>query len=389
MNQLLLEGRLLVGMVASTIGQKGIHIVHKSLDWERMYRLADYHKVANIVHLSILGRGESLPERWREGFSNRYRESLMYQEIVDDSIREVLACLDMYEIPCTVISRGEVRVLYPLPEISDRSPMQIILDSEHYLIAKGFLIDLGYETEETLNGAGERLGKGQGLKVELYRQLPFRTALYNKNVDLLLSRAEVEEPYTSIRVLSREDRFLLSMATAAYHYVTDTLTVREMLDLYLTHKSCKETLKEEQILKCMENFRIHKLSEKLLRISYMWFGSKEETYGTQLPDEIETYDSLENRLLTKGIMKKEEDPQAISLEQLIHQEVEWEHRKEKIRLLKVKLKTVAEEMRKRLRWAFPDYRYMSSLYPAVEKNPFLLPVFWVVRGFRLAWRSRR
>ncbi len=155
MNQLVLEGHLLVGIVASIIGQKDIHIVHKRLDWERMYRLADYHKVANIVYLGILGNGEALPERWRDLFSNRYRESLMYQETFEDSVKEVLACLDMYEIPCTVISKGEVRLLYPLPETSDRGSLRIILDSESYILAKGFLIDLGYETVEIFKGAGE------------------------------------------------------------------------------------------------------------------------------------------------------------------------------------------------------------------------------------------
>ena len=51
--------------------------------------------------------------------------------------------------------------MYPLPEISDRSPLRIILDSENYPLAKGFLVDLGYETEEIFTGAGECLAKGQ------------------------------------------------------------------------------------------------------------------------------------------------------------------------------------------------------------------------------------
>lgn len=388
MNQLLFEGHLLVGIVASIIGQKGIHIVHKRLDWERIYRLSDYHRVANIVYLGILGDGEALPDRWRDLFSKRYREALMYQERLDDSIREVLACLDMYEIPCTVISRGEVRSLYPLPETSDRSPLRIILDSEDYPLAKGFLVDLGYETEEIFTGAGERLAKGQGLRIELYRRLPFRTAAYHKNVELILERAEIEEPYVHIRALGKKDVFLLSLATAAYRYVTDMLTVREVLDLYLLHKSCRETLGEEEMLKRLEGFRIQKLAEKILRISYMWFGNKEDTYFSQLPDEIETYDSLENRLLTKGILNREEDIQALGLEQMIKQEIEKERRKERRRLFKTRLKTAMNETRKKLRWAFPDYRYMSALYPAVERVPLLLPLFWMLRGLRLAWHSR-
>ena len=205
---------------------------------------------------------------------------------------------------------------------------------------------------------------------------------------MILEKAEIEEPYGYIRMLSREDAFLLNMAAAAYRYVTDLLTVREVLDLYLLHKACRETLEEEQMLKRLECFRIQKLAEKILRISYMWFGDKEDTFFSQLPDEIETYDSLENRLLTKGILKREEDLQAIGLEQMINQEIEREQRKEKRRLFRSKLKAETDKAVKYLRWIFPDYKYMSALYPMVEKIPPLLPFYWIIRGVRLAWHSR-
>ena len=62
MNRLLFEGRTLVGIVASIIRQDALHIVFKRLDWERMFRLADYHKVANIVYLGVWGHGDALPQ---------------------------------------------------------------------------------------------------------------------------------------------------------------------------------------------------------------------------------------------------------------------------------------------------------------------------------------
>ena len=39
-----------------------------------------------------------------------------------------------------------------------------------------------------------------------------------------------------------------------------------------------------------------------------------------------------------------------------------------------------------LRWVFPDYRYMVSIYAVLEKIPVLLPVFWIVRDIRLLGR---
>ena len=71
MNQMVMEGRALTGIVSSIIRQDTMKVPLSRLDWERMYRLADYHKVANIVHLGVLGYRESLPDKWRERFFER------------------------------------------------------------------------------------------------------------------------------------------------------------------------------------------------------------------------------------------------------------------------------------------------------------------------------
>ena len=98
MNQLLYEGRTLVGMVSSIIRQDTLHVLYNRLDWERMFRLADNHKIANIVYLGILGKGDALPDKWRERFFERYQEALLFGENCNESVKEVLTWLDMREI---------------------------------------------------------------------------------------------------------------------------------------------------------------------------------------------------------------------------------------------------------------------------------------------------
>ena len=67
MNQLLFEGRSLVGIVSSIVRQDDLRVVHSRLDWERMFRLADFHKVANVVYLGVLGHGDARSEERRVG----------------------------------------------------------------------------------------------------------------------------------------------------------------------------------------------------------------------------------------------------------------------------------------------------------------------------------
>ena len=64
-------------------------------------------------------------------------------------------------------------------------------------------------------------------------------------------------------------------------------------------------------------------------------------------------------------------------------EIDKEKKKEGREILGEKIGEYFRGVRKKLRWAFPDYHYMSSIYPIVEKIPILLPVFWVIRGVRI------
>ncbi|MDE6961655.1 MAG: hypothetical protein K2P27_12465, partial [Lachnospiraceae bacterium] len=71
----------------------------------------------------------------------------------------------------------------------------------------------------------------------------------------------------------------------------------------------------------------------------------------------------------------------------IQKELDKEKRAEERQQFREKLKERHEQLKRRIRWIFPDYHYMSSIYPRVEKLPVLLPVYWVIRGIRLLMRT--
>lgn len=386
MNQLLFEGRSLVGIVSSVIRQDDLRVVYSRLDWERMFRLAEFHKVSNIVYLGILGKGDSLPDKWRERFFERYQEALLFGENCKEQVTEILTWLDMREISCTILTYEFIRDFYKIPEMADNNALQILLDEENYFYAKGYLIDLGYESDQTYKGMGERMRKVSGISVVLYYQLPFKTAKYIKNMTRLLETAIDKEPYHYIRMLPPESEFIYRMAGAVYRYVMDELTLREVLDLLHFHMVWRDELHMEAVRKRLAEYQVEDLAEKILRISYMWFGDKKDNYFQTQLDDMSVYDVLEDRLLTKGIINHETDEQALRLRSIIDREFEKERQKETWELRKEKWARQKERVMKKVRWAFPDYHYMSSIYPTVEKAPVLLPFFWIVRGVRLMLR---
>ena len=179
------------------------------------------------------------------------------------------------------------------------------------------------------------------------------------------------------------------MAGAAYRYVTDELTLREVLELMLCHRAWKEEIDEDVMWKRLADFKIDGLAEKILEIAYMWFGEKTDLFLMTRADDTFVYDILEERILTRGIVNRENDEQALKLQNLVEKELEKEKKAEGKDIKKEKRSSHFTELRKKLDWIFPDYHYMSSIYPAVERFPALLPLYWGIRGIRLLWRTIR
>ena len=130
-------------------------------------------------------------------------------------------------------------------------------------------------------------------------------------------------------------------------------------------------------------FQIDKIAEKILYISYMWFGSKGDGGFSGPHEDMAVYDILENRILSRGVIKKETDAQALELTRQIERELEKQRRRDKLESIRDGIGKRWQRYKRTLSWIFPEYHYMRSMYPWLEKAPVLLPVSWMVRGMRL------
>ena len=132
MNQVLFEGRLMVNMISTILHKGALQVRYGRMNWERMFRTADYHRVANIIYLGLLGNGGAVPERWMSRFYERYQEALIAGGNFESAEQEILALLDMEKVSCAVLSSATIRGLYELPETADMSPLRLYMSPEVY-----------------------------------------------------------------------------------------------------------------------------------------------------------------------------------------------------------------------------------------------------------------
>ena len=121
----------------------------------------------------------------------------------------------------------------------------------------------------------------------------------------MMETAFIRNSSNYVRTISIENRYIFMAAQAAYHYTEDELLIREVLDLYLYHKAWREEMNREYIANRLKEFQIDGLAEKILHISYMWFGSKEDILEDSRPEDMGVYDVLENRILSRGAISRE------------------------------------------------------------------------------------
>ena len=125
------------------------------------------------------------------------------------------------------------------------------------------------------------------------------------------------------------------------------------------------------------------LSQSLLHMADMWFSSRKDSLFPYPKDSISLFDDMESRILSNGMVGADSIPEAAKLRKAIKDAENKEERAAKWRKWKEKWKNRFDGIKKQLRWIFPESSYMKTLYPGLENAPFLLPLYWLRRDFKL------
>ena len=383
MNRSVYEGKFLLNLVGGTLRQDDSFPVMRRMNWGRLYRIADYHELSSAVYLGMLSAGARVPALFGERFFARYQEAVRYGTFYESSELEILDAFQALKLPAVILESSAVRRLYHLPETAANSPLRLYIPEEKYHLAKGYLVDLGYESDDFYKGFGEHMKRVGGFQVEIYHTLPCLTKSYKNCMKGLLERAFPDKNRPVLKSLSLESSYLLRLAEASYHFCNDSLKVRELLDLYLFYKLFYKDMNHRYLDARIKELNIPLLSKSLLQMADMWFGSRKESLFPYPKDSISLYDDMEARILSNGTVGMDSIPEAAKLRKAIHDAENREEKAVKWRKWKEKWADRFRAMGRRLRWAFPDKNYMASLYPELENKGYLLPFYWIKRDLHL------
>jgi hypothetical protein len=359
------EERYLITILTSVMNQKTTPEPMRQLDWEKMFRLADFHRVAHIVHYGVLGLDEIIPQSVRRRFFEKYLEAVYRTDRLRKAESQLKPLMETEKINCFFVDYAERVKYYPIEEMCCQEYIEIGSDKKgSELIANKLRIrDF---VEKPLEEEGFLYYKIPGIKVYFYNYNIFLSKPMRKYYKYMLESLSSKEGYKFVKQMNPNDEYLFHMCRLTDCYAKGEISLSQIIDFWFFYKRYAEEFSWKYIYERLKKLKIEAFAEKLEYLVLRWFGSGANTGFSEVNDAMESY------ILSKGEEGREISSQFLPLIKTVADCYARNRR--------------AEQFRKLLDWAFPDRGYMETIYPELEKAGTLLPLYWLFRLARYGMR---
>ncbi|WP_367569183.1 nucleotidyltransferase family protein [Lacrimispora sp.] len=361
------EERYLMTLLSSVMNQKEAPAPLRYLNWEKLFRIADYHRVAHIVHYGIMGLDEEIPQPVRQRFFDKYLESVHRIERLRSTEKQIETIFEKREIDCFFLSYSDIVKYYPVEEMCCREFVEIGLKKKDVQTVRAFFRGTDFEELHT-EAYGELYYKIPGSRVSCFNHTMFFSKSMQKFYINLFHSLRNKEKFQHIREMNPTEMYLFFICRLTDSYAKGDISLNQIIDFWVFYKTYGEVFEWSYIYERLKKLKIADFAEHLEYLILRWLGT-----GAGI-ENVEMYDAMESYIFSKGAEGREISAQFLPL---ITKVADCYARDRK-----------AEELRRLIIWMFPDRMYMETIYPRLEKSGMLLPLFWIFRlgryGIRVA-----
>lgn len=347
------EAEMLVGFIRDVVNQRKI-VENQPINWELLYKTADYHNVANLLYYAVLRMHQDIPREWSSRFSQKYRNAVVFENQYKKVVDAVLWNCRRQGIHVMVLEDYIYWDYYPMPEMRPAMGVEFLVDR-----GRRQEIDRMMHSMDFIPQVGEYGYSRSGLQIGFWEKLPFtdkRTAKYFGKSVRAMPR-EKGENY--VHIFREPTSFIFLMCCKAQRFAEEEFDIRDMLDIWLCYRSRERGSDWVAIMKRLKKLGLWDFANRMLTLAEKWFGSG------WIESEQELYDDLAAFIFSKGADGRNT---AMKVLPLFKRVVKYRQKQEK-----QKRRKMFED------WLFPDQEYMQMLYPRMGKHRLLLPLCWLRR----------
>lgn len=335
--------------------------------WDTVLDVSDYQNVVNIVYVGLLGIEKDISEECESQFHHSYKKELLLYESYQKVEEVILWQLERHGIDAALLLGTSVGEMYPKPEMSHISQIEILVDKKDMPRVNKFMLEMDYEQKVDPVDSGIVYVRVPGVRIVFYNGMPIENKAARQFFPGAPKRFRKLDAYRHIHMLTNEEEYLYRIARMVEMYITGRLKVRDIMDLWQYQKLLGERFRWKSVNEALGRAVWQKFADQINVLAALWFGREanaDEQYGLAL--------ELEEYILSRGRENKHLDESLLPCEKL-RLDFYWRNRDKEWALRKQA-------------WMFPSRDYMVQFFPILERYPFLLFFCWIIRNFRFLRR---
>lgn len=344
-------------LLTFVLRQKPVQISVKQIDWQKIFRYADYHDVTSLLYHGILGMEKAFTQQQEQELYKKYKKELLLESEYRSAEEAVMWQLEQHHIQALLLSGTERYELYDIKGTGNIDSLEFLVEFGNMRKIPSLMYAMDYEKKEEHGCQGLLFVRSPGIKIRFLKEIPYERRTVQKLFERLLGDK------TYVGRLTTEQQYIYNVCSLMEHYLLGDITIRQILDFRLHKEKYGGMMSEYEIEEILKKAHIREFEQCLVKLGSLWFGE-----GVP-PEEALTAIALEEYVLNPGRVDSELDERLLPADR---DRLDFYDRDR------------AEEWRSKKKiWVFPPKDYMKQIFPILEKIPLLLVFCWCVRGFRI------
>jgi len=345
------EGQYLIKLLEAAINNTAIDLPPENLQWEKIYALAAFHNVANTAFYGIqkLPTTGTIPSNVLNSFSNAAFKSSAIESLQHFEIRQIFHRFEQNQIFCVPLDGHVIKKYYPRPDMRYISTLILLIDKKDKNKIHTILNSLGFSLVRTDENKSTYLNDSN-VTLEIRTSFIPAKPEYNDYFEEAKKNIVYRKNLKFIGQLKSEDFYIYTMAQLAYLYSSGGAGIRAVLDVWVLLKRLLPILDREYINKKLNELDLSLFTFYMEEFSRVWFG------GQTSESDNGVYEDMVNHIFDNYKSNNIDDT-------LVEPDTARDKQKEEAKKEKI----------------FPPLNEMKLTYPILEKMPFMLPIFWIVR----------
>ncbi len=322
------------------------------IDHEELMAFARSHSIANVICVA-LEKLNMMPPQYASEYNRLYKTGLIREATQEIETQDISEELCSRGIKHMLLKGSVMKYLYPSPDLRSMCDVDILYDTAHKAELEEIMTERGYTLADTSGTDKVNLSyiKKPFMNIEFHgvlmdRNVPLYNAYFGNNFEHTVADGDFKAKY------SDEDFFVFMAAHLAKHYFNGGTGLRSLADIWLYLRK-KSELDMDKVRAKLKEIELDEFIDIMIGVNGVLFEGKEPM---ALQSEVIDYIFHSGTYGTQA-----------------HKSTDNMEGSGKFTFL--------------LRRLFPDKDFMAINYPAVGKCALLLPLFWVIRLFRVLFKK--